>query len=147
VDALGNGHLEVYEAEGGLVRAHYRTTMTAEDEFSRSFLGEIQADGSFSIPGERLARWCLDRFVQHIEFRRSPSDPWERRPFSWSLLREMTGELASGWPVMLSAEIAQKVLRTSEQRVSALKKTSLTGSATSTLVELPFPVQPSPTST
>jgi len=120
-----NGALAVWEWEPGLVRAHYRTNMTAADEFSKQFLVEL-VNGEPTIEAEKLARWCIERFVVRIEYRQDKDQPFEDSAFSWSLLEKMTGALAGPWAPILAHELAAKVVMKTAENLDALKKTSPT---------------------
>jgi hypothetical protein len=153
-----NGHLATWTSPNGLVRAHYRTNVTAEDEFNRSFLGLASGDGMVSVPARDLGRFCIETFVVEIEIGKvstaqaagasEPSLDWERRPFSWKVLSELTGEhAADAWPSILALEIYQKVIGRHVENLDALKKTSLTASGPSTSGETPAATPLSPSST
>lgn len=129
MDPTGDGKAEAtYTSSNGRVRAHYRTVMTAEDDFKRRFLesGFAVDGGGAAIDGEALARFCLDRFCNRIELLDENGTVTATHSYTPDLLGKLTDVYAEGgWTLELSLLIYRQVLKRKVESVDALKKTSL----------------------
>ena len=153
MDPADNGKAEAtYTSSSGRVRAHYRTVMTAEDDFKRRFLesGFAVEGGGAAVNGEALARFCLDRFCNRIELLDENGAITATHSYTPDLLGKLTDVYAEGgWTLDLSLLIYRDVLKRRVEAVESLKKTSPMPSEPSSSEGHPRETKPeqSPTST
>jgi hypothetical protein len=115
-----------WKAPNGLVRAHYRTTYMASDEFSRTYLAmDLSEDGrSARMNTQELGRWCLEQFVVAVDTLENGA--WVTRPFTWKLMDEMPREFAAGgWPAILALHIWSSVVQVEARNLESLDGTLL----------------------
>jgi len=124
-----NGQHPTAKFERPQVRTSYRLVVTGGDKFALSFLTMATSEQQSYVQGRDLARWALETFVGPVSLLQADGTWSEERPFSWTVIEELTAAQMDGWPQELAYLILRDVVNKNTANEEALKKTLLLSSA------------------